>query len=231
MTTTEKCSEVVSFPPAYYAPQQVSQSSVRDSSKKSKALFGYAVGATTALIVVLVMGGVYYYKSIDVLQESIKKFQMADNSGSKPVNQDIEIDMSNNYAVFYLTGADIAPGTFATLDYTKSMTGIYEPKSRRCYLIGGIKSEISDIQSLSNMLEKNTTNAETSGKTFYYVLGDNYPVSDKKILPSPMKSSCTSLPVYWLEQAQDTPHGMQKRGSFSFRFRIFIFTVAGTVSW
>jgi len=160
---------------------------------------------------VLVMGGVYYYRSMDVLQESIKKFRIADTSGNSPVNQDVEIDMANNYATFYMTGDQFAPGTFATLDYTKSMTGIYEPRSRRCYLIGGIRSEISDLQSLSYMYEKNNTYTGDDRKTFTYVLGDNYPVSDKRILPGPLKSACTSLPVYWLEPAPSTPHGLQKR--------------------
>jgi len=34
-------------------------------------LFGYAVAITTALIVVVIMGGVYYYRSLDVLEAAI----------------------------------------------------------------------------------------------------------------------------------------------------------------
>jgi len=226
--TSEKSSEVLSFPPAYVVEGQAGSSQTTDvsSSKKTKTLFGYSVAVTTALVVVLVMGGVYYYRSIDVLQESIKKFQVADNSGNNPVNQDIQIDMANNYAVFYLTGDSVSPGTFAVLDYTKSMTGIYEPRSRHCYLIGGIKSEISDLQTLSNVFEKNITDAVASGKNFEYVLGDNYPVSDKKILPSPLKNACTSLPVYWLEPAPDTPHGVQKRSCWTVKVKIGWFSIS-----
>jgi len=215
--TSEKCSEVLSFHPAYVVNSQT-ESINGQSSKKSKALFGYSVAVTTALVVVLVMGGVYYYRSIDVLQESIKKFRLVDNSASNPVEENVEIDMTNNYAVFHLTGSSIAPGTVAALDYTKSMTGIYEPRSRRCYLIGGIKSEISDLQTLSQLYEKNTTFNEANRKTFRYVIGSNYPVSDKKILPGPLKNACTSLPVYWLEPAPDTPHGIQKRAVSSYPF-------------
>jgi hypothetical protein len=228
---SEKLAEVLSCPPAYGQAGGSLQSSSGASSKKSKALFGYSVAATTALIVVLVMGGVYYYRSIDVLQESIKKFQVVDNSGSTPVREEVEIDLTNNYAVFHLTGNSIAPGTFAALDYTKSMTGVYEPRSRRCYLIGGIRSEISDLQSLSNMYEKNITYTETSKKSFNYVIGDNYPVSDKKMLPGPLKSACTSLPVYWLEPAPDTTHGLQKRGSVTVKGRIGPVSITLTLSW
>jgi len=225
--------EVLSFPPAYVVDGQGGSTlaSRENSSKKSKALFGYSVAVTTALVVVLVMGGVYYYRSLDVLQESIKKFQVEDKSGYNPVNQDIEIDMANNYAVFYLTGDSVAPGTFAVIDYTKSMTGFYEPRSRRCYLIGGIKSKIPDLQTLSQLYEKNTTFTESSRKNFEYVLGDNYPVSDKKILPYPLKNACTSLPVYWLEPAPDTPHGIQKRGAAKASLTVWGVTVEFSVSW
>ena len=44
----------------------------RAHSRKSKVLFGYAVAITTALIVVVIMGGVYYYRSLDVLETALK---------------------------------------------------------------------------------------------------------------------------------------------------------------
>jgi len=37
-------------------------------------MFGYAVAITTALVVVVIMGGVYYYRSLDVLEASLKVF-------------------------------------------------------------------------------------------------------------------------------------------------------------
>jgi len=228
---SEKSSEVVNFPPAYFVNERTA-APPQSSSKKSKALFGYAVGVTTALLVVLVMGGVYYYRSIDILQESIKKFQITDNSGKTPVSQDVEIDMANNYAVFYLTGDNITPGTFAILDYTKSMTGLYDPKSRRCYLNGGLPSDVYDVNTLNNLLEKNVTQTEQSVQTFRYKLGNSYPVSDKSILPAPLKRACNSLPVYWMEPAQSSPHGLTKRGhSVTVGINLLIFSFEYTYSW
>jgi hypothetical protein len=32
-----------------------------------------------------------------------------------------------------------------------------------------------------------------------YTLADDFPVSDKTILPGPMKGVCMNLPVHWLE--------------------------------
>jgi hypothetical protein len=225
--TSEKCVEVVSFPPAYDVSGQTTTPVIRGSSKKSKALFGYAVGATTALVVVLVLGGVYYYKSIDVLQETIKKFHLEDTHENNPVKEDVEIDMANNYAVFYMTGPQWAPGTFLALDYTKSMIGIYDPKLRLCYLIGGIDSKINDLQTFSLQFEMNTTYTDADRKKFYYVLSDNYPVSDKKILPYHLKSACTSLPVYWIQPAPAQPLGIQKGApSGSYHFGEYCTTVA-----
>ena len=41
-------------------------------SRQSKVLVGYAVAITTALIVVAIMGGLYYYRSLDVLETALK---------------------------------------------------------------------------------------------------------------------------------------------------------------
>jgi len=93
------------------------------------------------------------------------------------------------------------------------MTGIYDPKSKRCFLIGGIQSNIADLQTMTLAYEKNNssqTKVNDKG-SFYYTLADSYPVSDKKILPSALKDACTSLPVYWLQEAQPKDHSIQKR--------------------
>jgi hypothetical protein len=213
--TSEKSVEVLSFPPAYAMNDQaVSQGSFKqEGTKKSKALFGYAVGVTTALIVVLVLGGIYYYRSIDVLQESIKKFRLEDNHEKYPVHEEVELDIANNYIVFFLTGENYGPGTLVALDYTKSMIGIYDAKLRRCYLVGGIRSEIGDLQSFQYLLENNTSLTDVARKVFYHVIGDSYPVSDKKILPYHLKTPCANLPVYWLEPASPPPNGLQKRSA------------------
>ena len=48
-----------------------------------------------------------------------QKYTSVDNSGTKPVTQDIEIDTVYNVVVFRLSGDGITPGTFAIVDYTK----------------------------------------------------------------------------------------------------------------
>jgi len=204
-------------PPAYFGNIRNQDSDVK-RSRQSKILFGYSVAITTALIVVLVMGGVYYYRSLDIIQESIKKFKVVDDSNKTPVSQDVEIDAVNQYAVFRLNGADLEPGTFAVLDYARSMTGVYDPEGRQCFLIAGIRTSIVDLQTLKTAYEKiNATHVNTTNEvSFSYTLADTYPVSDKTILPRPLKNACTSIPVYWLEPAQaDKTHNIQKRGFFS----------------
>jgi hypothetical protein len=209
--STEKYQVSEVCPPHYTSNEVVGETRY---TKKSKALFGYAVAVTTALVVVLVLGGVYYYKSIDNLQEVIEKFRVVDDSGKTPVTQDIEINTAKQYAVVQINGDSIAPGTYAVLDYSKSMTGIYEPNSRRCYLIAGIQNRIVDLETIRHYYEKQngTSNkGEVRGETFYYVVADTYPVSDKTILSAPLKTSCASLPVYWLEPATDDTHDRVKR--------------------
>jgi len=202
-------------PPAYTGSFQNEPANGK-SSRQSKVLFGYSVAVTTALIVVLIMGGVYYYRSLDVIEESIKKFGVGVDSAEAPLSQDLEVDAVNQYVVFRLNGIDLEPGTFAVLDYTKSMTGIYDPKGHQCFLIAGISTNIADLQTLSTVYEKNNSTDfnVTSVDNLYYTLADNYPVSDKNILPAPLKNACTSIPVYWLEPVPaDKTHNIQKRVS------------------
>jgi len=213
--------------PSYNAEQQKSDGW---SLTKKKVLFAYAIGVTVALILVIIISSVIHSRIIYVHPASVKKYSVMDMSGTTPMREDIEIDMSNNFAVFYLSGDSMMTGTFTVIDYTKSMTGLYEPNSRRCYLGGGIDLEIYDLETLDNMLEKNTTQQETK-KNFYYKLGNNFPVSDKSILPAPMKSVCMSLPVYWLEPALSASHSIQKRGSLNINFPIGPFRISFSINW
>jgi hypothetical protein len=195
-------------PPAYIMQPAAKASS--GYSSKSKALFGYAVAVTTALVIVLIIGGVYYSRSVDDLQDIIKTYRHTDKTGTTPIQQDIEVNLGKNTLSFNLQGEGIAPGTVAVVDYSKSITGIYDPQARTCYLIGGIAKRIVDLKTYNNNMERNVTRP-TTVETLQYQLADTYPVNDKAILPSPLKSQCTYLPVYWLEpQTKDK----QKRACF-----------------
>jgi len=185
-------------PPAYVLTTMPScKETNRKSSVKSKALFGYAVAITTALIVVLILGGVYYYRSLDVIQDAIKKYQTVTNYGGASITQDMEIDASNNI-VTKLSGNGLAPGSFSVLDYTKSLYGYYNASEKKCYIAGGIQNIISDPQTFVYMIEHNITRSGDM-KRISYQLADAYPISDKSILPAAMRSACSYLPVYWLE--------------------------------
>jgi len=226
MAETKNIEAAASFPPAYIDVLQNQPPAVK-SSKKSKALFGYAVAATTALIVVLVMGGVYYYRSLDIIQESIKKFHLTDKSDvhtdGTSVSQDIEIDTVNQYVVMHLNGATMEPGTMVVLDYSKSMIGLYRPVSRHCHLIGGINSDMAEFNAMASAYENmnSTQLGKNEKRVFYYVQAETFPVSDKIILPAPLKSFCNGLPVYWLEPSTADKfhkHQIQKRAAASTTF-------------
>jgi len=205
----EKKSVESGQPPAYPIMSSATNE-MAGRSRKTKALYGYAIGVTTAFVVLLIFGGIYYYKSIEVLQDAIKTYRTVDKSGDNKLDQEVDIDTSNNQLVFRLNGEGIAPGTFAVQDYTKSITGIYDPKERKCYLLSGINKEVVDPRTYSDMLEKNTT-ASTPIATLNYQIADSYPVSDKSVIPSKLRSACQYLPVYWLEPAKEAKGGKQKR--------------------
>jgi ribosomal silencing factor RsfS len=193
-------------------------------SHKTKLLFGYAVAVTTTLIVVIILSGIFYFRSQEVLLDTIKIYHRADKTGTTPVHQDIEVNTAKNTVVFHLNGEGIETGTFAVLDYAKSMTGIFDPEARACYLIGGIQKKIADLKTFSDVLEKNVNRTSTV-ETLQYQTADTYPVNDKAILPSALKSQCAYLPVYWLEPATETKT-IQKRAAVK-RSPLVCFIICG----
>jgi hypothetical protein len=203
----EKTAVELTDPPAYIltpADPTIMTSRVKHS-RESKALFGYAVTITTALVVVLILGGIYYYRSLYDLKAIIKTYRYADI--------DIKIDSEKKTVVYRLS---TEPDKIIVVDYPKSLTGIYDPVARQCYLIAGLRSDAMDSQALSDRLEKNMTQTLKVEKATYQI-ADSYPVSDKSILPSALKSPCAYLPVYWLEPDVTTQHegtGIQKRGTW-----------------
>jgi len=200
-------------PPPYVVTGLTSseQQPPRSQPRKSKVLFGYAVAMTTALVVVLVIGGIYYFKTVDTLQKTILKFHLSDDRLDSRNIKDVEIDQSNNIVVFQLSGPGFEPGSFSVLDYTRSMLGIYDPGQRSCYLIGGIKNTFPDLLSLGEHYQQNATAPASGRKIFYYSVADDYPISDKSILPSPLINACASLPTYWLEPDQAMANNRRKR--------------------
>jgi len=207
----EETKSSTGVPPPYVVSGFSNQQATKP--KSSKALFGYAVAVTSALIVVLILGGVYYYKSVETLQNTIQKFQLSSDREDSRSIKEVEIDESKNIVVFQLFGSGFELGTFSVLDYTRSMLGVYDPAAHKCYLIGGITEKFPDLHSLRQHYEQNATAKASERKIFLYVLADDYPVSDKTILPTPLRSACASLPVYWLEPAPASDSGRQKRAA------------------
>lgn len=204
----EKGSELpqVSCPPAYALPSIEPRSN--GSSRKSKAVLGYAIGVTVALVILVILGSVYYYKSLDVIQSSVVKFQETYKTPDKKddITQETEVDQDNNVAVFRLTGKGIPDGTIAVLDYTRSMTGLYDPEVKQCFLLGGIRKDIVDPKTLSQHLYGNKTKEDaTVTETLNFQKADDYPITDKSILPKPLQASCKHLPTYWMEPATEKP--------------------------
>jgi len=156
------------------------------------------------------MSFIYYGRLVDVHTDVVKKYQTVNTNGNTPVIQNIEVDSANNL-VYRLTGDGITPGTFAVLDYTRSMCGFYDAGQKKCFLIGGIQNIIADAQTMTSLLAKNITQ-EGTGKTLNYKVSDAYPISDKSILPAQLRDACSYLPVYWLEST--ATQSKEKRGCF-----------------
>jgi hypothetical protein len=204
----EKQSVESSSPPMYRVNVEEPSKNTNRIKVSKTLVIGVTIAVTVILLAAIIAGVAYFYRSTHTLKEVAKIYHRTDKNG---VNEDIEIDTDKNIVIVHLNGEGIEPGTFVVLDYTKSLTGIHDAKTKRCYLIGGIQQEFLDPQHLRESLEKNLTQS-TSGKTLRYKVSNSYPVSDKSFLPSALKKVCNNIPVFWLEpdmESSDT--GVQKR--------------------
>jgi len=197
-------------PPAYVIndgdaefANKVPKESGRRAGCSRCALIGWVIGIATALLVVLavILGGVYFH----LLQESIVRFQLTDNTGSTPIFHDVEINSGQQIAVFRMSGPDVPTGLFTILDYGKSMIGMYHPTTHACYVNGGITRAVADLETYKKGLIPSVYNMNDTTTTMnYFKISDSYPITDKSILPNPLQSVCANLPVYWMEPARDT---------------------------
>jgi hypothetical protein len=194
-------SYVASATPAMEASQNNKASKV-----KIWVLIGYSVAITIALIVVAVMSGVYFHRSLDILEDSIETYQRTYSSpgdeGSS-LTEDISIYSANNVAIFRLSGPEIPDGSLVAIDYPKSIIIISEPTSKICYLIGGIKMIIGDMNQLNQYLQANKT-ADPTNTLYYAANVDDYPVTDKSFLPSGISNECNGVPLFWIRQISES---------------------------
>jgi len=195
--------------PPIYCEKTTSEDKTRGKLRMSKLIIGITVAVTIVVVTSIVAGIVYFCLATN----AIKMYHNLANDGTSVVKQDIEIDTGKNTMIFHLGGDGIGQGSFAMLDYAKSLTGFYDAGNKKCYLIGGIQKDLITPEAFKDILEKNTSQTDSVNQTFDYELSLSYPVNDKSFLPSTLKSSCAHIPVFWLQPAQEstTDTGRQKR--------------------
>jgi len=181
---------------------------VTETSKK-----GERNSISIMIVLAFVLGFVHQGSSANLPQDNIKRYHLVETSGPMPVTEDIEVNTEKNELVVHLEGDGIEPGTIAAFDYETSIAGFYDPKNQACLLIGGINRDIEDPKTFNEHLAKNIT--ESIRSTTRYQISYSYPVTNKAILPSPLKNACADLPVYWLEPISDK----RSRGKRSCHYR------------
>jgi len=206
----EEKQNVESFnPPKYTISSAEPKKAASTVNVSKKTLIGVTVVFSVILLAAIILGAVYFFHSTDTLKEVAKMYRIAEHNGQTTINEDIEINTDKNIVTVHLKGEGIEPGTFVVLDYTKSLTGIYDTKERKCNLIGGIQRTFLDPQHLQERLEMNITQPS---RTLRYKLAESYPVNDKSFLPSSLRKACAYIPVNWLEpNLEPSISGIQRR--------------------
>lgn len=199
--------------PAYSVRGSEERKSTNSLSASKKTLLVGAVAVSLILLAFIIVGVVYFYRSSDTLTQIAKMYHINGMVDQRAVSEDIEIDTNRNTVIVHMNGDGIEPGTFALFDYTKSLTGLYYPKERRCYLIAGIHQGFQDPLRWKESLERNATLQSTNpNKILRYHPTESYPISDKSFLPAALRNVCSLLPVNWLEPVDHTStKGIQKR--------------------
>jgi len=180
------------LPPAYLIRSEASGMPGKQRSR-GKFMVAYAVAVTSALVVTLVLGAVYYQRSFDGLLTGVRQPPLVEG---KVMTQSFPDLTANNVAVVNTGGA----GSQAVLDYSKSMTAVYDASKKMCYLVSGIHDD---------MVDPKLANAFPTDK---YSVDRSYSVSDKSLVPAPLQRVCAGLPVHWLQQVVSaTLHNLRKR--------------------
>jgi hypothetical protein len=204
--------------PPIYCEKTTSGDKTHRKLHMSKLIVGVIVAVTIVVVTSIVAGLVYFCLATN----SIKMYQNIVKDGMRAVKQDIEIDTEKNTMIFHLSEDGIEPGTFAVLDYAKSLTGFYDPGNKKCYLIGGIQKDLPNPKAFKDILDAN--NSKSVNETLEYEVSHSYPVSDKSFLPASLRTSCAHIPVFWLQPVQEPNSstglaGRQKRDSLFLRCR------------
>jgi len=195
------------FPPSYIMRGEAgfSMKPKRWGSKGGKCVWAYAVAVTTALMVTVVVGALYYHRSIDGLLEAAQRPQSADRpillsapvvpQSAAAVNNVVVIDMEGDMGV---------SGSQAAIDYSKGLTAVYDASKKMCYLASGIHTDIANSKLPSVF------------PTSKYSVDQSYSISDKSLVPAPLQRTCAGIPLHWLEQVvRDAVHSVKKRATIT----------------
>jgi hypothetical protein len=181
------------------------------------------VAVSLLTVASLTVGVVFLHKA----SYQVKMYHTRERNGMTSYDQDIEIDTYRNVLIFHLSGEGIGVGTLAVIDYTKSMTGIYDTLARKCLIVGGIQQQLTDPKTFKEMLEKNMTQSGEPTTTLQYQVSHTYPVNDKSILPTVLQRPCARIPVYWLEPESK----IQKRGCINVCFGVLFWRTCYDRCW
>jgi hypothetical protein len=115
--------------------------------------------------------------------------------------QTVAVDTVNDVSIFYPQGPGVPNGTVAAIDYKRSITGLYDPAMRECYVTAGMRPDAPSAMDLKQALNNGQYQTDHSTHIYFHKV-DNIAVRDHSVLPSPLQSVCAGLPVYWMEETE-----------------------------
>lgn len=87
------------------------------------------------------------------------------------------------------------------LDFKKSLGAFYISDWDECYMVGGLDHRLIKPQEVASFLG-DTRNQEihASPELVIYEKADDYPITDKSLLPQDLAAKCENKDVFWLRQ-------------------------------
>ena len=188
----------------------------RDRQSKKYVILTSWASVSTALLLVVLVGGAFYVADLKIQLEREMKPNMRDTSTSQhkttQTRQDYQVDEEDQTELIMKKTKDGKIEMIVAIDYKKKISVAYIPTAEECLLRTGVDSEVADDLNILED-EKNTSVKKDTKETTTYTSTGNR-VTDMSILPQEMKVYCEGKPTYWAQTVDTDESERQKRRAY-----------------
>ncbi|XP_073230306.1 uncharacterized protein [Porites lutea] len=193
---------------------------------------GFKVLILSFAVFVVVASGATVYKSGED-EKKVSEYKVKVKDGDKDLDETIKIDTKEETELFHIaSNGDTNPDAHERVgggkvdvvyDFKQNMAMHRMSNQKACFLSDSTDN-LPKLADLKKLIEKDSSEAETQGKTEYAVVGT---VNDRSFLSDEMAAMCAKLSIYRIKQ-RNLPVQRTKR---AWCFRICYRRYSGIFCW